>query len=272
MRDREKHQIWKARNTKFVILASAALAGFLLSPSAVARAQGPGTQERLQQLEERVQGLEGQRQYPHSGGGGSAGGATDNVLFFRGGGAFLANDRGGEVFTDVYGVNGLNNGDTGWYVGAGLDLVLTKDIWGMLSKTWLLGEVGVEFKRWESKEVAQAVPTTCAVAGITACPANLSTKVQLTMLTVSFSPKIKFMEGGRLRPWIIPVGLDFHVISPPSNDTTVLDVGVQFAGGLEYRLWKELSVGADGRFHLAGGQTDTVNNYGTVGAYVGIGF
>ena len=97
-------------------------------------------------------------------------------------------------------------------------------------------------------------------------------KVELTMLTVSVSPKLMFMEGSRFRPWIIPAGLDFHVISPPSNDTTVLDVGVQFAAGAQYRVWKAVHLGVDGRFHLAAGETDTTNNFGTVGAYLGIGF
>ena len=92
------------------------------------------------------------------------------------------------------------------------------------------------------------------------------------MLTVDVAPKIKFMEGSRLRPWLIPIGLDFHVISPPSNATTVLDIGVQFGAGLEYRLYKAFHLGLDGRFHLASGATDTTNNFGTVGAYVGIAF
>lgn len=38
-------------------------------------------------------------------------------------------------------------------------------------------------------------------------------KVQLTMLTIDIAPKLKFMEGSRFRPWIIPIGLDFHVIT-----------------------------------------------------------
>ena len=92
------------------------------------------------------------------------------------------------------------------------------------------------------------------------------------MLTVDIAPKIMFMEGSRFRPWIIPVGLDFHVISPPSNDTTVLDIGAQFAAGAQYRIWKAVHLGVDGRFHLTANQTDTINNYGTVGGYLGIGF
>lgn len=92
------------------------------------------------------------------------------------------------------------------------------------------------------------------------------------MLTVDIAPKVKFRQGTDFQPWIVPVGLDFHVISPPSNQTTVLDIGVQFGAGAEYRIRKELWLGVDARYHLASNQTNALNNYGTVGAYVGIGF
>ena len=200
---------------------------------------------------------------------------TGNMVSFRGGWAGLSSDRSGEVFTDVFGRNNQrNDGKSGYYVGGGLDLVLSKDAWGMLSKTWVLGEVGVEFKRWNSRTVTVAVPSTCAGALGGAAPgcSVRNDTVELTMLTVDIAPKIKFMEGSRLRPWIIPLGLDFHVISPPSNATTVLDIGVQFGAGLEYRLYKAFHLGLDGRFHLASGQTQTTNNFGTLGAYVGIAF
>ena len=197
---------------------------------------------------------------------------TGNMVFFRGGWAGLVNDRSNEVETDVFGLSGVNDNNNGYYVGAGLDLVLSKNLWGMLSNTWALGEIGVEFKRFDSEKVAQAVPSTCASSGIPTCSVETNKKVQITMLTVSVAPKIMFMEGSRFRPWIIPVGLDFHVISSPSNDTTVLDVGVQFAVGAQYRIWKAIHLGVDGRFHLATGQTDMTNNFGTAGAYVGIAF
>jgi len=187
-----------------------------------------------------------------------------NQVFFRGGWAGMTSDRSGEVFTDVFGNTTRNDGKNGYYVGGGLDLVLSKDVWGMMSKTWALGEIGVEFKRFNSNTVTVAVPTTCAAAIPGGpCPATTN-KVQITMLTVDIAPKIKFWEGERLRPWIIPIGLDFHVISPPSNATTVLDIGVQFGAGLEYHLFRA--------FHLASGQTQTTNNFGTVGGYVGISF
>jgi hypothetical protein len=140
--------------------------------------------------------------------------------------------------------------------------MLTHDVWGMLKEVGIVGEIGVEFKRWNSK----TVDNLDTVFG------GPQAKVQMTMLTVNVAPKVKFMEGSNFQPWVIPVGLDFHVISPTSNQVNYLDVGVQFGTGAEYRIWKELWLGVDGRYHLASNQTNTVNNFGTVGAYVGIGF
>ena len=55
---------------------------------------------------------------------------TGNMVSFRGGGAWLNNDRSEEVFTDVFGLSDKNDGDNGWYVGANLDMVLTKEYVG----------------------------------------------------------------------------------------------------------------------------------------------
>ena len=43
--------------------------------------------------------------------------------------------------------------------------------------------------------------------------------IQITTLTVDVALKLKFNEGSKIRPWVTPIGLDFHVISPPSNQT-----------------------------------------------------
>lgn len=193
--------------------------------------------------------------------------STGNRVFFRGGFAGLNSGRGGELFVDGHNAAGLNDGTSGYYVGAGTDLMLTRDVWGMMKGIAIVGEIGVEYKRFESERVANS--DTTGVTGVSNAGLN---KVQLTMLTVDVAPKIKFMQGKDLQPWLIPVGLDFHVISPPSNQTQYLDIGVQFGAGAEYRIWKELWLGVDGRYHLASNQTNTVNNYGTVGGYVGIGF
>lgn len=199
---------------------------------------------------------------------GPAGAAADekgNEVFFRGGYAGLTSNRSNEAFTDTFGANGRNDSNSGYYVGGGLDLMLSKDFWGMSNGVSALGEIGVEFKRWSSHRVQNTVN---ALTGA----GTPTSQTQLTMLTVDIAPKLKFNQFGDLVPWIIPIGLDFHVISPPSNNSNYLDIGVQFGTGFEYRVWKELKLGADARFHLASSQTSTVNNYFTVGPYVGIGF
>ena len=183
---------------------------------------------------------------------------TGNRVFFpRGCGARL----------EDAGVAGKNDGTGGYYIGGGADLMLTKDLWGMVPGVALVGEIGMEFKRWASANVGNVDTTT--VTGVSS--GGLS-KVQLTMLTVSVAPKVKFRQGTDFQPWIIPAGLDFHVISPTSSQINYLDIGVQFGGGAEFRVWKELWLGLDSRFHLASNQTNTVNNFWTTGIYGAIGF
>jgi hypothetical protein len=50
---------------------------------------------------------------------------TGNRVFFRGGFAALNSDRGGELFVDGHNALGSNDGSTGYYLGAGTDLMLT---------------------------------------------------------------------------------------------------------------------------------------------------
>jgi hypothetical protein len=188
-------------------------------------------------------------------------------VFFRGGFAGATSDRSNELFTDGHNAAGTNGGSHGYYVGGGLDLMLTHDVWGTMKEVGIVGEIGVEFKRYNSETVANSDTT-----GVTGVSTGGRNKVQITMLTVDIAPKVKFMQGSNFQPWIIPVGLDFHVISPTSSQTNYLDIGAQFGAGAEYRIWKEFWLGMDGRFHLASNQTNTTNNYGTVGAYVAIGF
>jgi hypothetical protein len=124
---------------------------------------------------------------------------TGNMVFFRGGFVGFNSNRGGEFFTDcglASGTCNQNNDSTGWYVGAGLDLVLSKDLWGAMSKTWALGEIGLQFNRISSHTVT---------GGVTAATGSgAPAKTQLTSVTIDVAPKIKFMEGSKLRPWIIP--------------------------------------------------------------------
>lgn len=77
--------------------------------------------------------------------------ATGNRVFFRGGYAALSSNRANEVFTSTGQNAGVettsNDGSSGYYVGGGLDLMLSRDAWGMMKDIAVLGEIGVEFKR-----------------------------------------------------------------------------------------------------------------------------
>ena len=195
---------------------------------------------------------------------------SGNDVTFRGGWAGLVHSRGDQVFTDVGGAGGQNNSHGGYYVGGALDMLLTRDAWGMMSNVWAQGEVGLEYKRFNSNNVVSAAPTLAASVGGTA---NIRTAVvPLTMLDVDVAPKLRYAGFGKFQPWIIPVGLDFTVISPPSNGTGYLDVGAIFGVGADYQVWKAFKVGLDARYHITAGATGTQNNFGTVGSYVAIGF
>ncbi len=114
-----------------------------------------------------------------------------------------------------------------------------------------------------------------AVNGTLDCllpPANSETAT-VNMATVSASPKIKFLKDHAFRPWLIPVGFELNVISPPSDAITVLTPGMVFGVGADYKIWKNLYVGADVRYHYAPGDVDGINvNTFNAGGYVGIGF
>ncbi len=195
------------------------------------------------------------------------------MLHFRGGFAHMMNHRNGvSIQSQVSPVGAQDQPDKqGWYVGAGIDWGLTRDMWGFMPKTTVFAELMFEYKQFGAHVLGNgAVGNAPSVlAGGAVNPIN----VTVSQFTVSASPKIKFFEGSKIRPWVIPAGLAVHVMSPPSESITVLAPGVQFGAGVDYNIWKDFFVGIEGRYHLTAGRTDNVNLSGmTAGGYVGIGF
>ncbi len=201
----------------------------------------------------------------------ASGEESGNMVVFKGGYMNLNRDRGGQIFTDTNGVTGVNGGNSGWYAGAWLDLGLSKDAWGLMQGITGIGEIGLQFNNISSNRVNNTAGSlaTHALTGTTGLDPQ---QVQLTMVTINVAPKLKFMDGSAFRPWIIPIGLDIHVISPPSNHSGYLDIGVQFGAGFEYQVWKAFKLGVDARYHLAADLTHTDNSYFQAGPYVGITF
>ncbi|MDD5579207.1 MAG: porin family protein [Methylobacter sp.] len=219
----------------------------------------------------------------------------DNTIFFRGG--FARNDvkRNDLLTGNQFAGNALGGGRTnkdGWYVGAGFDFSLTDDVWGAMDDTQVLAELMFEYKNFGAKNFKGAAPgaapgtvganPACTLINLAAvdtagAPGLAGTAncngVTVSQFTLTAAPKIKFMKGSAFRPWIIPIGLGVHVISPPSNGVTVLNPGMMFGAGADYKLWKDIYIGTDVRYHLTGRSVDGVNTDGlTAGGYLGLGF
>ncbi len=210
--------------------------------------------------------------------------SKDNMVFFRGGYANPDNKRGGTLDpTDVAGVgsnrNGLINGaisdSDAWYFGAGFDFSLSDDLFGIMDGIEVLAELNLEYKELADEQPNGLTPNTVATLtalGYNIPPAN-SESATVNQLSIAASPKIKFMKGSKFRPWLIPIGFEINVISPPSDAITVLNTGLQFGAGADYNIWKNLYAGADVRYHYSTDDIDGVRTDGmTAGGYLGIGF
>ncbi len=196
----------------------------------------------------------------------------DNMVFFRGGFTHAMERRdGSSIRSDVAPVGMQDQADkNGWYVGAGFDWSLTRDAWGLLPGAQVFAELMFEYKNFSDRVLGNALannPTILAGGAL-----NPRT-VTVSQFTLTAAPKIKFMEGSRIRPWLIPMGLAMHVVSPTTESITYLVPGVMFGAGIDYNIWKDFFIGIDGRYQLTAGKSDGVKVDGmTVGGYMGIGF
>lgn len=190
-------------------------------------------------------------------------------VFYKYGQATLRDSREEQIFTDTMNATGAgkNDGDSGMAIAAGLDIPLTK-----LYGNTLLGEVMLEYAKFSDKKVLQTTSALDAVlAGEGGAKPVTTSDVAVSELNVVVAPKYRF-ELGKVRPWIIPIGLAFMVNSPPSDDTTYLDIGYHAGVGVEYMLTDLLSIGVDYRATFAAQHSNTDATYSSYGAYVGINF
>lgn len=189
-------------------------------------------------------------------------GDSAHQVFFRGGYSHLLNARGTEVFTDTNGTTTVNNGKNGYSLAAGLRMGMHEMDW--FEKTRLQGEIFLEYSNFSRKTVTQ---TTSALLGGAA-----QSTVDVTQLNVAVSPQIRFEGLGRFRPFVSPLGMAFIVSSPPSNDSTYLDIGLHFAAGMDIEIVEWLSLGADVRYTHGFKQHNTNDRNLSLGAYLGVNF
>ncbi|MCF6253050.1 MAG: porin family protein [Methylococcaceae bacterium] len=154
-----------------------------------------------------------------------------------------------------------------YYYGGAIDFNMNNDLFGMMDGVSFGIELGIEYAHLADKE--NNANSLNAVAGATV----VNQTADVNQLRVSASPKIRFMHGSKLRPWIIPAGLDINIISPPSNAITVLNTGMQFGAGVDYELLSNVIVGVDGRYHHTFDNIDGVDTDAfTLGGNIGFKF
>ncbi|MGZ5622276.1 MAG: porin family protein [Methylobacter sp.] len=212
--------------------------------------------------------------------------SKDNMVFFRGGYGHANNQRGGTLDPTRVSALGLAN-DNGtlvgpindkdsWYFGAGFDFSVNDNLFGLMDKTEVLAELMFDYKQLGERKnngLSPAETATIAAATGIALPAANTQRATVNQLTLAASPKVKFLKGSAFRPWLIPVGFELNVVSPPSDAITVLNPGMQFGIGADYKIWNNIYVGADARYHLTTQNLDGVNTDGvTAGGYLGLGF
>ncbi|WP_374088650.1 porin family protein [Methylomicrobium lacus] len=200
----------------------------------------------------------------------------DNMVFFRGGYGHNNRKRGGTLDPSGDGLN--NNGaivgpitdQDAWYFGAGFDFSVNDDLFGLMDGTEVLAELLIDYRELGTRKANGLSYQEAAAVDLPTANTQTAT---VNQLSIAASPKIKFLKGSKFRPWIVPVGFELAVISPPSDAITVLNPGMQFGAGADYNVWKNIYVGADARWHQALGKVDGVDTNGvTAGGYIGLGF
>jgi hypothetical protein len=209
-------------------------------------------------------------------------------VFFRGGYVNWVNSRANQAFTDMYskdnnGNYGVQNKENdGVYLGAGVELSISDNLFGLLEETEFMTEFMFDWNRNDSHMggftaiqehgAANIVPWTAAEVGLNPQRRHLQ-GVTLSQYTFAASPKIKFLKGNSFRPWLIPAGFTLNVISPPSDAATQAGPGVMFGIGFEYNVWRNLFLGMDGRYNWVANEMDGVRaSYFQMGGYLGAGF
>ncbi|MEY4211592.1 MAG: hypothetical protein RLZ92_1973 [Pseudomonadota bacterium] len=203
--------------------------------------------------------------------------AKDHLVAVRGGFSNLDHARGSAApltAADQAGSLLSNNASNqGFYFGGAFDYNVNNDLFGLVDDTSFAIELGLEYAQYGradnllvARELNRA-GTDCAQYAYNGCKSTDS------RLRISAAPKIKFMHGSKLRPWLIPAGLDINILGVPSNAVSVLNAGLQSGAGVEYDLFRGIVVGADARYHYSTSKLDGTNTDGfTTGGYVGFKF
>ena len=279
-----------------VATASLTMAGALVSPQASAQT-GADLQDQMNEMAVKMEAMQTEldnvRTSSSSGGHSSEShhsayvASKDHMFSVRGGWMHMNNHRGSSAGPgdSGIGIDVLTSpaDDDAFYYGGAIDFNMNNDFFGLIDGVSFGIELGIEYSELSDKETSGLTPAITAVAaaapaagsGSGAIPGGtaLQQSVTVNMLRVSAAPKIKFMHGSAVRPWIVPAGIDFNIISPPSDGVTVLNTGMQFGAGVDFDLFSGIVAGLDGRYHWTPDDIDGIDTDGfTLGGSLGFRF
>ena len=198
-------------------------------------------------------------------------GGFSNLDHARGAASPVAGDTVGSLLSD-------NHSNQGFYFGGAFDYNVNNDLFGLVDDTSFAIELGLEYAQYGrgNNTLLHAAEVTVGGSTVNVCTANPSyngCKSTDARLRISAAPKIKFMHGSKLRPWLIPAGLDINILGVPSNAVSVLNAGLQSGAGVEYDIFRGIVVGTDVRYHYSTSKLDGTPTDGfTTGGYVGFKF
>ena len=260
---RAQHHATEAALVSKVDIMESQLRAMQDEMAALRAAGGANNDAKVQELDAWMQEHKNQPERP-----------KDNMVFFRG--AFARNDQKPiSTTSNLSCTNGISGGGLvgcnstdkdGWAFGAGFDFSLDDNLFGIMNNTEVLAELMFDYNEFGAY--------TGNVGGAAGLP-NSAAKATQSQLRLTAAPKIKFLKGNKLRPWIIPAGFTLNVMSPPSQLNTIshLMPAIHFGGGVDYNIWKNIYVGADVRYNWALNKLDGTNTNGfTAGGSLGIGF
>lgn len=200
----------------------------------------------------------------------------DHLVAVRGGYERLDQSRGNVNPLTDGALLSNNDSQDGFYFGGAFDYNINNDLFGLMDGISFDIELGVEYSQFGT---GQNTLTNGSLTAVDTATGNLvvlnagSGESTDSRLRISASPKIKFMHGSKLRPWLIPVGMDINILGVPSNAVSVLNAGMQSGGGIEYDLYKGIVIGSDVRYHYSTSKTDgTPTNAFSAGGYLGFKF
>jgi opacity protein-like surface antigen len=290
-----KTMIKKTKIALGVATTSLTMAGALVSPQVLAQT-GADLQDQMNEMAVKMEAMQSEldnvRTSSTSGVSSSTSHSSyvaskDHIFSVRGGWMHMNNHRGSTAGPGDSGV-GIDIltspvDDDAFYYGGAIDFNMNNDFFGLMDGVSFGIELGIEYSELGDKKTSGLTPAITAVGaaapgegfGSGAIPGgtSLQQNVTVNMLRVSAAPKVKFMHGSAIRPWIIPVGIDFNIISPPSDAVTVLNTGMQFGAGVDIDLFSGIVAGLDGRYHYTPDNIDGVDTDGfTLGGSIGFRF